>query len=63
MQVDRYKRLESMSIPDDIDYNHITSISREGREKLISIKPASIGQASRIPGLTPACLLYTSRCV
>ncbi len=54
MQVDRYKRLESMSIPDDIDYNHITSISREGREKLISIKPASIGQASRIPGLTPA---------
>lgn len=53
-QVERRKRLESMSIPMDIDYDALPSISKEGREKLTRIRPSSIGQASRIPGLTPA---------
>jgi tRNA uridine 5-carboxymethylaminomethyl modification enzyme len=54
LQVERHKRLEHLRIPDDFDYSVIPSLSREGREKLSLVKPASIGQASRIPGLTPA---------
>lgn len=53
-QVERHKRLETLRIPEDLDYQSIQSISREGREKLAKIKPKSIGQAARIPGLTPA---------
>lgn len=53
-QVDRHKRLESLTIPHDLDYSSIGSLSREGKEKLNCVKPGSIGQASRIPGLTPA---------
>lgn len=55
-QVERQKRLEALAIPDDYDFNAVDSISKEGREKLIRIRPESIGQASRIPGFTPADL-------
>ncbi|MHB1001264.1 MAG: tRNA uridine-5-carboxymethylaminomethyl(34) synthesis enzyme MnmG [Armatimonadota bacterium] len=54
VQVDRHKRLESLIIPDDFNYGSVDAISREGREKLARIQPKSIGQAGRIPGLTPA---------
>lgn len=53
-QVDKQERLESLIIPDAFDYSSISALSREGKEKLNRIKPQSIGQASRIPGLTPA---------
>ncbi|HEY3298082.1 MAG TPA: tRNA uridine-5-carboxymethylaminomethyl(34) synthesis enzyme MnmG, partial [Armatimonadota bacterium] len=54
IQVERHKRLEAMRVPDDLDYAGISSLSREGREKFARILPSSIGQASRIPGITPA---------
>jgi tRNA uridine 5-carboxymethylaminomethyl modification enzyme len=54
MQVAQARKMESKSIPDGIEYDHMRSISREAREKLTRIKPATLGQASRIPGVTPA---------
>ena len=53
-QVVQYQRLESRLVPEEIDYDAIPSLSREGREKLKNIRPVSVGQASRIAGLTPA---------
>ena len=54
-----WKRLEDLKIPEDIVYEELTSISTEGREKLTRIKPANIGQAGRISGVSPAdiCIL------
>ena len=54
IQVERHKRMEAMHIPAEFDYMSVTSLSREGKEKLTRVQPKSIGQASRIPGLTPA---------
>lgn len=53
-EVERFERFETLQIPNDMDYKKIKSLSTEGREKLIKIKPISIGQASRISGVTPA---------
>lgn len=55
-QVERFKKTEKMRIPDDLDYSEVPSLSREVRDKLSKIKPISIGQASRISGITPAAL-------
>jgi len=53
-QVERFDRYESMRIPEDIDYNSFRSLSAEGIEKLSRVRPESIGQASRISGVTPS---------
>jgi tRNA uridine 5-carboxymethylaminomethyl modification enzyme len=50
-QVDRYARMERIAIPADFDYDAISGISSESREKLKSIRPVSIGQAGRISGV------------
>ncbi len=50
----KIKRLESIKIHDNIDYSKITSISTEGRQKLNRIRPKTIGQASRISGVSPS---------
>lgn len=55
-QVVEYHKLESIGIPADMDFMSIRALSMEGREKLGRIRPASVGQAARIPGLTPADL-------
>ncbi len=49
---DKIKRLEDLKIPDDIEYEELTSISTEGRQKLSKIRPGNIGQASRISGVS-----------
>ena len=49
---DKIKRLEDLKIPEDMSYEELTSISTEGRQKLSRIKPATIGQASRISGVS-----------
>ncbi len=54
IQAEQMKKLDDKNIPDDIDYNAVVSIRAESREKLIQIRPDTIGQASRIPGVTPA---------
>lgn len=50
----KMNRLEEVNIPDDIDYRKLYSLSSEAKEKLSSIRPATIGQASRISGVSPS---------
>jgi len=54
--VERFKRLEDTTIPEAIDYGAVIGLSREAREKLTNIRPLSMGQAARVPGVTPAAL-------
>lgn len=54
--VDRFKRMESQVIPDSIDYANIAGISIECSQRLQSARPATLGQASRLSGVTPAAL-------
>jgi tRNA uridine 5-carboxymethylaminomethyl modification enzyme len=51
---DKAKRLEDMRIPDDFGYGAIVSLSSETREKLTRIRPTTLGQASRVPGVRPS---------
>jgi tRNA uridine 5-carboxymethylaminomethyl modification enzyme len=51
---DKQTRLEDLVLHDDFDYKRLTSLSAEAREKLTKIKPRTIGQASRISGITPS---------
>lgn len=53
-QVERMAKMERKRIPDDIDYSAINGISNEAKAKLEEIRPLSIGQATRIGGVTPA---------
>jgi tRNA uridine 5-carboxymethylaminomethyl modification enzyme len=54
--IEKMKAAESLTIPGWIDYSAISGLSREMREKLERVRPGTIGQASRIPGVTPAAL-------
>jgi tRNA uridine 5-carboxymethylaminomethyl modification enzyme len=51
---DKHSNLESLSLSGEFDYTKLTSLSHEAREKLNKIKPRTIGQASRISGVSPA---------
>ena len=53
-QVEEFKKLEKKLLPEGIDYNEIKGISLEARQKLNEHKPLSVGQASRISGVSPA---------
>lgn len=53
-QVEEFARMEKRKLPDDIDYDAVTGLRLEAREKLKKIRPASFGQASRISGVSPA---------
>ena len=53
-QVEKFKKLEEKILPENMDYEEIKGISLEGRQKLNKFKPRSIGQASRISGVSPA---------
>ena len=53
-QVEKFKKLETKLLPQDIDYEKINGISLEARQKLNKYRPYSIGQASRISGISPA---------
>ena len=55
-QIEDFKRMESHPLPPDIDYEAITGIRTEAKQKLMAIRPASFGQASRISGVSPADL-------
>ncbi len=54
--VSRFRKLEGIPIPDDFMYEDVASLSREVREKLIRVRPASLGHAMRISGVTPAAI-------
>lgn len=56
LQVERLEKMEKKKIPDNIDYDIIHGLAMEARQKLSKVRPLSIGQASRISGVTPADL-------
>ena len=53
-QVEKFKKLESKKLPENIDYEEIKGLRLEARQKLNKVKPLSVGQASRISGVSPA---------
>ena len=53
-QVEQFKKLEQKKLPEDIDYEDVGSLRIEARQKLEAYRPVSIGQASRISGVSPA---------
>jgi tRNA uridine 5-carboxymethylaminomethyl modification enzyme len=58
--VKRFRNLETVRLPENIDYSIVNGLSREAREKLGRIRPRSLGQASRIAGITPAAISLLS---
>jgi tRNA uridine 5-carboxymethylaminomethyl modification enzyme len=63
-QIEQMRKVEHWLIPDDIDYEALTAISKESREKLSRVRPRTIGQAARISGIRPAdvaCLMVYLR--
>ena len=52
--IDKHNRLASKKIPDHFDYERLTHLRREAKEKLTRFRPASLDQAQRISGITPA---------
>jgi tRNA uridine 5-carboxymethylaminomethyl modification enzyme len=59
-QVERFRRLEGLAIPVGFDYDVVGSLSAEVREKLKTVSPRTLGQAGRIPGVTPAAIAILS---
>ena len=55
-EIDKQRRHEETRLPVDFDYNKVSGLSNEVRQKLIAQRPTSLGQASRIPGVTPAAI-------
>ncbi|MFH2035882.1 MAG: tRNA uridine-5-carboxymethylaminomethyl(34) synthesis enzyme MnmG, partial [Candidatus Zixiibacteriota bacterium] len=51
-EVEKFKRMESESIPKDFDYHNLTGFRNEAKEKFIKFRPMSLGQAGRIEGIT-----------
>ena len=55
-QVERFAGLEQKAVPADLDYDTVTGLGAEVRQKLKQVRPVSLGQASRISGVTPAAI-------
>ena len=58
--IERFQKMEHVTLPEEFDYATIEGLSREVREKLTRIRPRSLGQASRVPGITPAAISLLS---
>jgi tRNA uridine 5-carboxymethylaminomethyl modification enzyme len=55
-EIARQRRSEELRLPADIDYTAVCGLSNEARQRLGDVRPATLGQAARIPGLTPAAV-------
>jgi tRNA uridine 5-carboxymethylaminomethyl modification enzyme len=55
-EIERHQRHESLRLPADIDYCAVIGLSNEVRQRLLDVRPETLGQAARIPGLTPAAV-------
>jgi tRNA uridine 5-carboxymethylaminomethyl modification enzyme len=55
-EIDRHRRHEELRLPADIDYGQVSGLSNEARQCLSNVRPETLGQAARIPGLTPAAV-------
>jgi tRNA uridine 5-carboxymethylaminomethyl modification enzyme len=58
--VSRFRRLETRLLPPGLDYQAIPGLTTEVRERLATVRPRSLGQASRVPGVTPAAVSILS---
>ena len=55
-EIDRQRKHEELPLPADLDYANVAGLSNEVRQKLAAVKPDTLGQASRLPGITPAAV-------
>ena len=55
-EVARFRRLEARPVPHDLDFATVPGLTTEVRERLAAVRPRSLGQASRVPGVTPAAI-------
>jgi tRNA uridine 5-carboxymethylaminomethyl modification enzyme len=55
-EIDRQRRNEETKLPEDLDYGQVTGLSHEVRSRLAEYRPATVGQAARVPGVTPAAV-------
>jgi tRNA uridine 5-carboxymethylaminomethyl modification enzyme len=55
-EIERQQRNEETRLPDDLDYLHVAGLSNEVRQKLTQTRPVTVGQAGRVPGVTPAAI-------
>ena len=53
-EADRMRKMDNIALPEDIDYLNVDNLALEARQKLDKIRPASLGQASRISGINPS---------
>ncbi len=56
VEIERQRRHEETTVPDDLNYAEVPGLSAEVREKLLRVRPTTVGQAARIPGVTPAAI-------
>lgn len=56
LEIERQRRHEELRLPDDIDYARVRGLSTEVRQRLREARPATLGQAGRVPGVTPAAI-------
>ena len=54
IEIERLQKIENLAIPADFDYSTVRGLCNESRQKLLKIRPATLGQAGRIDGVTPA---------
>ena len=55
-EIERQRRSEQLALPGDLDYARVTGLSNEVRERLAAARPLTVGQAARLPGVTPAAV-------
>ena len=55
-EIDKHARQEQLALPEDLDYAAVTGLSTEARQRLVSARPATLGQASRLEGVTPSTI-------
>jgi len=55
-EIAKHAKQESLRLPEDIDYEIVDGLSNEARQKLVAVRPATLGQASRLEGMTPSAV-------
>jgi tRNA uridine 5-carboxymethylaminomethyl modification enzyme len=55
-EIERHRRHDELRLPADLDYTAVGGLSNEARQRLLDVRPTTLGQAARIPGLTPAAV-------